>query len=129
MKKQLQNNQLIYQVFSFVKMIQGEIEKRETLRRYGAIVLSGIISYSIYELVSNQLGSDSYLLVLLSALSTLSLFYIYDTATTAWRVARTVKKFEKQIENLNNMGKTSSVTENSEPAFVKSDEDKDIKLH
>ena len=126
----LKNTQMLYQVFSFVKMIQTEIEKRETLRRYTAIFLSGLISYSIYTFTSAHVGSDSYVLVFLSAFSTLSLFYIYDTITAGWRLLRASKKFEKEYLKLEESRKKRDEEAKKEPAFVGSlEDDKDVNLH
>lgn len=126
----LKNTQMLYQVFSFVKMIQTEIEKRETLRRYTAIFLSGLISYSIYTLAASHVGSDSYVLVFLSAFTTLSLFYIYDTVTAGWRLLRASKKFEKEFSKLQDSREKRDQQTNKEPVFVGNiEDDKDINLH
>ena len=88
------------QLFSMVKQLQREIEKKERNKRYFSIFVSGCITYFIVKILQNRFQSEADWIVFYGAFCSLCLHYIVDAATRTWVEVTGYKKFKKQIETL-----------------------------
>ena len=88
------------QLFSMVKQLQREIEKKERSKRYFSIFVSGCITYFIVKILQNRFQSEADWIVFYGAFCSLCLHYIVDATTRTWSEVAGYKKFKQSIESL-----------------------------
>tara|TARA_Y100000310_G_scaffold221356_1_gene222919 strand:- start:1845 stop:2258 length:414 start_codon:yes stop_codon:yes gene_type:complete len=103
--------QWIMQLFSFVKTLQREIEKRERGKRYIAIFVSGCLTFFIVKILQNLMQSQSDAIVFFGATISLCLHYIVDSFSLAWNQVINMKKFHKSLMDLEKERLNLGITE------------------
>jgi|ETNvirnome_6_100_1030635.scaffolds.fasta_scaffold12066_2 Cft2 family RNA processing exonuclease len=103
--------QWIMQLFSFVKTLQQEIEKRERGKRYIAIFVSGCLTFFIVKILQNLMQSQSDAIVFFGATISLCLHYIVDSFSLAWNQVINMKKFHKSLMDLEKERLNLGITE------------------
>jgi hypothetical protein len=99
------------QLFSFVKTLQQEIEKRERGKRYIAIFVSGCLTFFIVKILQNLMQSQSDAIVFFGATISLCLHYIVDSFSLAWNQVINMKKFHKSLMDLEKERLNLGITE------------------
>jgi hypothetical protein len=92
--------QWIIQLYSTIKELQREIEKRERSKRYISIFVSGCLTFFIVKILQHLMQSQSDAIVFFSAFVTLCMHYIVDNVTNTWNRIAGLRKFQKSLQEL-----------------------------
>jgi len=87
-------------LYSTLKQLQEEIEKRERSKRYFSIFVSGCITYFIVKILHTFMGIDADWVVFYGAFLCLCLHYFVDSFSRTWNQLAGSLKFKQSIKSL-----------------------------
>ena len=90
----------ILHLYSTMKELQEEIEKRERSKRYFSIFVSGCITYFIVKILHTSMKMEADWVVFYGAFLCLCLHYFVDSFSRTWNRLAGSLKFKQSIKSL-----------------------------